>query len=76
MVRITEIFDESFDYIRSPQYMMPIVVFCIGFGLSTFTLQNLQEAQMKLWQPFLLVGGLGLTVWSVTQFYVLYLNRA
>ena len=76
MARVTEVFDESFDYVRSPEYMMPVVIFCIGFGLSSFALQALQVGGFKLWQPFLLLGGLGFTVWSFTQFYVLYLGES
>lgn len=75
MARITEVFDESFDYVRSPEYMMPMVIFCVGFGLSSFAIQELQNNAIKLWQPFLLLGGLGLTIWSFTQFYVLHLGE-
>jgi len=75
MAKVTELFEESFDYVRSPEYAMPLVIFCIGFGLTTFSIQSSQTNGYSLWQPFLIFGGTSLTIWSLTQAYILYLNR-
>tara|TARA_R110000744_G_scaffold77036_2_gene152278 strand:- start:216 stop:446 length:231 start_codon:yes stop_codon:yes gene_type:complete len=76
MVNVTNMFEESFEYIRYPEYAMPSIIFCVGAGLSTFSISKWQSMNdFQIWQPFLMAGGLGLTVWSITQFYVLYLNR-
>ena len=40
------------------------------------SLDNLMGGkEFKLWQPLGVIGGVGLVIWSMTQFYVLNLNR-
>ena len=68
--------DESFDYIRFPTYFLFGTVFCIGMGLSTFGMSAMTSNSNFIGYPlFLTVGGIGLTVWSLSILYTLYINR-
>ena len=74
MMRVTDMIDESFDYIRSPLYAFPITIFCVGMGLTTLAVGD-TLANNPVGRGLLLVGGLGLSVWSFSQFYILSLNK-
>lgn len=76
MMRVTEMIDESFEYIKAPHYVFPAIIFCVGMGLSLTALGTaLRGSENSIARPFLLIGGIGLTIWSMTQFYTLSLNR-
>ena len=73
-MRMIDRIDETFDYIRAPEYFLVITGFCIGFGLTnlgmmTFTMENF------LGPSLLVVGGMGLTVMSFVFGYNLYMDR-
>jgi len=75
-VKVIDVMDESLEYIRYPEYFFPITIFCVGGAMMAMSLDSLMSGKaFKLWQPLGVIGGVGLVIWSMTQFYVLNLNR-
>jgi len=75
-MRVVDNINESLDYIRYPEYFFPITLFCVGGGLSAFGLKKFFSDGFELYQGMMVVGGIGLVVWSGLQFMILWENRA
>lgn len=73
-MRMIERIDETFDYIKAPEYFLAGTVFCVGFGLSLFAMSNLSK-ETYLWALMLIVGGVGLSIWSGVFGYFTYKDR-
>ena len=75
-MKIIDYIDESFDYIRFPEYFLFGTVFCVGVGLSTFGMSVMGPTSEFIGYPLLLtLGGIGLTVWSLSMLYTLYSSK-
>lgn len=76
MSRVVDVLDESLDYIRHAEFLVPVAFFCVGFGLMGLGLEGMMDkAMLRIHHPLLLVGGAILTSISLSQFYILYWDR-
>ena len=66
--------DETFDYIKAPEYFLVVTGFCIGFGLTNLGMMTFSMENFFGPSP-LVVGGMGLTVMSFVFGYNLYMDR-